>query len=92
MKVQVKAFARSREALGSDPVVELPEGSAMTALLAALRDRAGGEEGLMFDEAGALRTHVVLMQNGIRVKRDDLDTLVLADGDEVAIFPPVAGG
>ncbi len=92
MKVRVKAFARFREILGSDLAIEVPDGAPMTTFLSVLRDRAGDESGIIFDEDGALRAHVILMHNGKRVKRSDLDTLVLADGDEVAVFPPVAGG
>ena len=90
MKVRVKAFARFREILGSDLLLDLPDEAPMTTVLSALRDRAGSDA--IFDGSGALRAHVILMRNGKRVKRSDLDTLVLADGDEVAIFPPVAGG
>ena len=90
MKIRVKAFARFREILGSDLAIEVPDGATMTAVLAALRDRAEDESDAIFDEAGTLRTHVILMRNGKRVKRDDSDAL--ADGDEVALFPPVAGG
>ncbi|HQD27265.1 MULTISPECIES: ubiquitin-like small modifier protein 1 [Methanoculleus] len=90
MKVRVKAFARFREILGSDLLVDLPDGATMAAVLAALRDRAGDNGDAIFDETGALRAHVILMRNGRRVKRDDPDPL--ADGDEIAIFPPVAGG
>ncbi|HOI12549.1 MAG TPA: MoaD/ThiS family protein [Methanoculleus sp.] len=92
MIVRVRAFARFREILGGDLALELPDGAVMAAVLAVLRDRAGGESDAIFDETGAFRSHVILMRNGKRVKRDDLYTLVLADGDEVAIFPPVAGG
>ncbi|MDD3858338.1 MAG: MoaD family protein [Methanoculleus sp.] len=90
MMVRVKAFARFREILGSDLSIEVPDGATMAAVLAALRGRAGDEGDAIFDETGALRAHVILMRNGRRVKRNDLDTL--AEGDEVAIFPPVAGG
>jgi len=55
MKVRVKAFARFREILGSDLSIEVPDGATMAAVLAALRDRAGGEGDAIFDETGALR-------------------------------------
>ncbi|PKL62852.1 MAG: molybdopterin synthase sulfur carrier subunit [Methanomicrobiales archaeon HGW-Methanomicrobiales-2] len=90
MKVRVKAFARFREILGSDLPIEVPDGATMATVLAALRDRAGDRGTAIFDEGGALQAHVILMRNGKRVKRGDLDTL--AEGDEIAIFPPVAGG
>ncbi|WP_332450446.1 MoaD/ThiS family protein [Methanoculleus sp.] len=90
MQVRVKTFARFREILGSDLSFDLPEGAPMTTVLSALRDRAGSDA--IFDGLGGLRAHVILMHNGKRVKRDEIETLVLADGDEVAIFPPVAGG
>lgn len=90
MKIRVKAFARFREILGNDLAIEVPDKATMAAVLAVLRDRAGDEGDAIFDEAGALRTHVILMRNGKRVKRGDPDPL--AEGDEVALFPPVAGG
>ncbi|MDD3373709.1 MAG: MoaD family protein [Methanoculleus bourgensis] len=92
MKIRVKAFARFREILGSDLALDLSDGATMAAVLTTLRDRAGDEGDAIFDETGTLRTHVILMRNGRRVNRKELDTLVLADGDEVALFPPVAGG
>ena len=92
MKVRVKAFARFREILGSELTLDLPDGAPMAAVLAALRDRAGEERDAIFTETGALRTHVILMRNGRRVNRNDVDTLVIEDGDEIALFPPVAGG
>ncbi len=92
MMVRVKAFARFREILGSDLAIEVPDGAAMTTVLAALRERAGDESDAIFDENGAPRAHVILMRNGRRVSRNDAETLALADGDEVALFPPVAGG
>ncbi len=32
------------------------------------------------------------MQNKKRVNQEDVQTIVLSDGDEIAIYPPVAGG
>lgn len=92
MKVRVRAFARFREILGNDLLIEVPDGAAMATVLAALRECAGDEGDAIFDETGTLRAHVILMRNGRRVNRNDAGNLALADGDEVALFPPVAGG
>lgn len=93
MKIRVKAFARFREILGSGLTLDLPpDGTTMAAVLATLRERAGDEGDAIFDETGVLRAHVILMRNGKRIGKIDRDALVLADGDEIALFPPVAGG
>jgi len=92
MRVRVKAFARFREILGSEFSVELPDGAQVESFLAVLRERAGDEVNAVFDETGGLRPHVILMLNGKRANRNDIGSLTLEDGDEVALFPPVAGG
>ncbi|MDV2482177.1 MoaD/ThiS family protein [Methanoculleus sp. Wushi-C6] len=92
MKVRVKTFARFREILGGESTLDLPDGATMAAVLAALRGRAGDESDAIFDETGALRAHVILMRNGKRIGKADRNALVLAEGDEIALFPPVAGG
>jgi molybdopterin synthase sulfur carrier subunit len=35
---------------------------------------------------------VILMKNGRRIDTADAATTLIADGDEIAVFPPVAGG
>ncbi|HQD25928.1 MULTISPECIES: ubiquitin-like small modifier protein 1 [Methanoculleus] len=92
MQIRVRTFARFREILGGDLAIDLPDGATMAAVLAALRGRAGEEGDAVFDESGGLREYVILMHNGKRVRRTEAATLALADGDEVALFPPVAGG
>jgi len=92
MQVRVRAFARLREAIGGNRTLEVPEGATMSRLLAAVGETSKGAEEALFEESGELRGYVILMHNGKRVRRADAGTLVLADGDEVALFPPVAGG
>lgn len=83
MKVQVRYFASLREALGAQQAVDMPAGST----LGALRDTL----------AASSARHAEVLARGRAVRcalaqrMCDEDTL-LADGAEVAFFPPVTGG
>jgi molybdopterin synthase sulfur carrier subunit len=92
MKVKVKFFARFRELLGTDIIAEPHEGSMLTTLIeeVARKNRDGYDA--IFDEHGTFREFVILMQNGKRVDTADAAKTGISDGDEIAVFPPVAGG
>jgi molybdopterin synthase sulfur carrier subunit len=92
MKVKVRFFARFRELLGTDILVEPARDTSLTTLVAEIaRKNAEGYEAI-FDEHGKFREFVILMRNGKRVETPDAAKILVADGDEVAVFPPVAGG
>ena len=81
MTVRVLLFARYRELAGCDSVaLDLPEGSTVQRAVDELRGRGGGFAELPERPATA--------KNQIVVRGDAL----LADGDELALLPPVAGG
>ena len=81
MKVRVLYFAVFRERLGTDAEdVELPAGAAVPALVAALEAR--------HEPVRALRGRYRVAVNQAMAAGDE----ALADGDEVALIPPVAGG
>ena len=85
MMIKVKAFARFREAFGNARSVE-PDGKpAAVDMLTGLCVPHGSHD-LIFDESGRIRKYVNILVNGRHTQTK------FADGDEVAVFPPVAGG
>jgi len=92
MKVKIRFFARFRELLGTDIIAEPPSGTTLAALVAGIaRKNPDGYEAI-FDQNGVFLEYVILMQNGKRVETADAARTAVADGDEIAVFPPVAGG
>jgi molybdopterin synthase sulfur carrier subunit len=92
MNVRIKAFARFREIIGSENTLELHNG---TSVLGALKSLSAGSKDFRdacFDKEGNVASHVVLMINGKRISGSDRDAVELHEGDELAVFPPVAGG
>jgi molybdopterin synthase sulfur carrier subunit len=92
MKVRVRFFARFRELLGTDIVAEPPAGTTFAGLIREVAQRNGEGYQAIFDEHGAFREFVILMQNGKRIDAADAGKTMIADGDEIAVFPPVSGG
>jgi molybdopterin synthase sulfur carrier subunit len=83
MRVEVRYFASLREALGGEEAVELPA----AATIATLRDvliARGGRHGEALARARLVRS--------ARNRAVAAESTPLADGDEVAFFPPVTGG
>ncbi len=83
MKVQVRYFASLREALGPGEALELPPGATAGSLRDGLLAR-GGRHAEVLARGRAVRCAV----NQVMAGEDQ----ALADGAEVAFFPPVTGG
>lgn len=89
----VRLYAALREAAGQrDFEVELPAGAVVGELLRrliALRPKLAGK---VLDENGSVPRYVAVFVNGRDIRHlNGLETPVQPQ-DEIAIFPPVAGG
>jgi molybdopterin synthase catalytic subunit len=81
MKVQVRLFARYREATGRDRVeLDLPEGGTVEAAWSAVADR--------YPALSQFRPFTLFAVGHDYVQPDHL----LRPGDELCFFPPVSGG
>ena len=81
--VRLKFFASLREQLGDGELLTLPAGSTVAAAREALMARGGVH-------AEALSRH-----RAVRAALNQsmcAESAALADGDELAFFPPVTGG
>ena len=83
MKVRVRFFASIREALGAGEGVDVDAGATVGAVRDALIARSG--------------SHAAVLARGraLRCALDQVlcdETALVADGSELAFFPPVTGG
>jgi len=92
MKVTIRFFARFGELLGNTLNVDAREGMSVADLVkeAASGNKAGYNT--IFDENGSFRDFVIVMRNKKRIRSQDAGSILVSEGDEIAVFPPVAGG
>ena len=83
MKIRVRYFASLREALGEAESAELPDGATLGQLRDQLLARGGRHAEVL------ARTRAVRCALDQRMCSEDQ---ALAEGAEVAFFPPVTGG
>jgi sulfur-carrier protein len=92
MTVKVRFFARFRELLGTDIPVEPGNGTTLLSLVREIAQKKTEGYDAIFDEHGNFHEFVIVMQNGKRIEHADAVAVRVSDGDEIAVFPPVAGG
>jgi molybdopterin synthase sulfur carrier subunit len=92
MQVKVLAFAGFREILGKERMVVIGGGATVKELLDALASASPRFKEAAFEPSGVLRDYVLLMVNRKRIDPEQDLARILAEGDELAVFPPLAGG
>jgi molybdopterin synthase sulfur carrier subunit len=92
MRIVVIAFANFREILGKERQLKARDGATVGELLETLAASSQAFREAAFDDGGALRDYVLLMINRKRIDPAQELFRQLQDGDELAIFPPLAGG
>jgi molybdopterin synthase sulfur carrier subunit len=92
MKVKVRFFARFREIIGNEITAEVAEGTTLPGLVQQVAGKNREGYDAIFDESGRFREFVILMRNSRRIDTADAAEQIVADGDDIAVFPPVAGG
>jgi molybdopterin converting factor subunit 1 len=90
VRVKVLYFGVLRDVIGgSDEVVELADGATVGELLGLLRGRTSND--WMVTEQG--KAEQLWRSLAVAVNREyGSASIVLRDGDEVALLPPVSGG
>jgi molybdopterin synthase sulfur carrier subunit len=90
--VKIRFFARFRELLGTDIMTDVVAGTMFTPLITTIAQKNPEGYTAIFDENGAFHEFLILMKNGKRIEIADAAKTRVVDGDEIAVFPPVAGG
>lgn len=92
MNIRIRTYARFAEMLGREQDLELPEGTGIPQTLECLVKAFPTARQALFGDSGELRGYVILVLNGRRLSRSEIPSIVLRDGDELTLLPPVAGG
>ena len=92
MRVKVLAFSGFREILGREREVEMQGDASIRELLEMLASGSPRFREAAHDPSGAPRDYVLLMVNHKKIDAEKGLSRILEDGDELAIFPPLAGG
>ena len=92
MLVTVKYFGQLRHMTRAEgEECDQPDACTVKEALASLAKRHGEDyASILFDEAGELRPSVTILVNGDPI--DGACPPALKAGDEVKVFPPIAGG
>lgn len=92
MSIKIKFFARFRDVFGSEIIVDIIDGTYLLDLIKGVASMKKDGYTTLFNNSGSFHRFVILMRNGKRIEHSDAGQTLIAEGDEIAVFPPVAGG
>ncbi len=97
IKIKIKFFARFSEIFGRETIFEYGNGdgeskNSLKDAVSSFCRRYPDKYGEVFTKDDEFQDYVLIMHNLTRIDRDDAGEVKLSDGDEIAVYPPVAGG
>jgi molybdopterin converting factor small subunit len=90
-KITILAFAGFQRKFGEKNTVISPKGTTVLSILRTFAETIPAACDELFDGTD-LRRHVILMYNHERIDTEDAEKIVVSDGDEIGLYPPVSGG
>lgn len=92
MNIKVRAFGGFRELLGRELTLSLPEKASVRRMLGELGKASPAFASEVLDAAGRLQPYARILKNGRDIRDINGLETVMEEGDEIALFPPLAGG
>mgnify|MGYP000656818996 CR=1 FL=1 len=90
MQIELRFFANFREAVGQKTIQrDYEDGLQAGDVLRSLSEEFAEMD--LFED-GELREYLTILVNGTDIAHLDGQATPLEDGDELSVFPPVAGG
>ena len=92
MRIALKVFGTLRKYFDSHTQqLDVKEGAKISDIYSMLENQTTGIAEELFNE-GKVKPQFIVLVNGRRIDLLDGTETALAEGDEISIFPPVAGG
>jgi len=93
LKLKVRLFANYQGLTGAKEVeLDVKPPATVGLMLNALFGKHPNLRSEVLDDAGGLKQFVSILVNGRDARHLMNEDTILHDGDEIALFPPVAGG